>query len=465
SCTLLMLATANLAHATAPNDFDADGVSDITRVEVGSDSSLIWKAQLTTTGASLDLGTLGAKGDQLAMAGWLNSGTQIGVVSEQVDGNGLVWSILGQGGVKVDKIFGEQGDLVVSGADFNGNGFADAAVARIVDKKVVWQVAFDLFAVDTPEVVKFEFGKPGDRVFFARVDDTGLDWAGVVGKGSRNRSMARMRNLSTGEVRKFGRLPKLASSGTRPRPIPVRQESGADLLAFEIAAKEVTRLSVFTLDGARVFQSTVAGKGVTVVGDFNAAPGYELAFQGESDSVVLNPANRLEFDAVYFGGTAVDEVNIAVLGLATDAGRDDSGGGSGGGGGSTGGSISACTSTMSWPGSHIYKTIGSEHFFDVRRNTIGIVVRPGGRGPFPSCVDAIDTQGNVVAKLGLYARGAGWEARYYAGVGCGASTPFNGAGVASRASANTGSSRIYMNFGGVCYGPIDASVCIGSKQC
>jgi hypothetical protein len=101
----------------------------------------------------------------------------------------------------------------------------------------------------------------------------------------------------------------------------------------------------------------------------------------------------------------------------------------------------------------------------VRRNTIGIVVRPGGRGPFPSCVQAIDTAGNVVAQLGLYARGAGWEARYYAGVGCGTGTPFNGASVASKARANTGSPRIYMNFGGVCYGPIDAGVCIGSNQC
>ena len=120
---------------------------------------------------------------------------------------------------------------------------------------------------------------------------------------------------------------------------------------------------------------------------------------------------------------------------------------------------------VGWPGSHIYKTMGSEHFSDIRRNTIGVVIKPGGRGPFPSCIEAVTTSGSVVAKLGLYERGGKWGARYYAGIGCGAGTPYNGSGIASRARAKSGSSKIYMNFGGVCYGPIEASRCIGSQQC
>lgn len=117
------------------------------------------------------------------------------------------------------------------------------------------------------------------------------------------------------------------------------------------------------------------------------------------------------------------------------------------------------------PGSHIYKTIGSEHFHDIRRNTIGLIVKPGGSGPFPSCIEAKDIDGNVIAKLSLYERGNGWAARYYAGIGCGRSTPFNGNGVGSRAKKNTGTTDIILDFGSVCYGPIDASRCIGSKQC
>lgn len=138
-------------------------------------------------------------------------------------------------------------------------------------------------------------------------------------------------------------------------------------------------------------------------------------------------------------------------------------GGNNSGGGSPG--LSACRSNRSWPSSHIYKTIGSEHFSDVRRNTIGIVVRPGGSGPFPSCVNGYDKNGNLVVKLGLWSRNDGWAARYYAGIGCGTSTALNGAKVAQRARANTGNDDVIFEFDGVCFGPIDADRCIGSAQC
>ena len=120
---------------------------------------------------------------------------------------------------------------------------------------------------------------------------------------------------------------------------------------------------------------------------------------------------------------------------------------------------------QSWPGTHIYKTVGSHHFTDIRRNTIGLILKNGARGPFPSCLEAKDSAGNVVAKLGLYAKGAGWAARYYAGIGCGSGTALNGAAVASRARAKTGNTNITVHFGSTCYGPINATQCIGSQQC
>jgi hypothetical protein len=61
--------------------------------------------------------------------------------------------------------------------------------------------------------------------------------------------------------------------------------------------------------------------------------------------------------------------------------------------------------------------------------------------------------------------GGGWGARYYAGIRCAKSTPFGGAEVASRAMQSSGSSRIYMKFGNVCYGPFEANKCINSSSC
>jgi hypothetical protein len=458
------------AHAATSSDFDADGISDRAWIDEESDGSLTWKARLSTSTTTTMLGSLGKSGDEPIMAQWLGSGTQIGVVSADTATDTLKWSILDASAARIDKTFGKPGDLVVAGADFNGNGTADAAVVRLVNGKATWEFAYDLFVSASPATTTLQFGKAGDRVFFARVDGDAFDWIGVIRKGSRNRSNARMRNMVTGQARQFSRLPKFASSGARPRAFPIRQASGADLLGFQVEKSGVTQLLVYSFAGVKVATEVVPGSGVVSIGDFTAADGYEIAIQSGDESVVVNPYQGEPQEVSNLGGTPVDEVSIAVQGETGSSGSDDSGSGGGestggGGGSSGGGSLSQCSSVTSWPGGHIYKTIGSEHFFDVRRNTIGIVVKPGGRGPFPGCVNAIDTKGKVVAKLGLYARGAGWEARYYAGVGCGSGTPFNGASVASKARANTNSSRIYMNFGGVCYGPIEASQCIGSKQC
>jgi hypothetical protein len=454
------------AYAAAPNDFDGDGISDMARVEFGADDSLIWKASLSTSGATTDLGTLGKKGDHLVMAQWVGSGTQIGAVSESASDDSLVWTVQNTSGAPTQFTFGKKGDLVVAGGDFNGNGVADAAVVRLVGGKAIWQVVLDPLISGIIQPTEVSFGKTGDRAFYARADGSGLDWIGVIGKGKGNRSAGRMKNLVTGEVKRFNRLPRIASQGTRPRAFPIRQASGPDLLGFQIASGGNTRIIVTTIAGVTVYSGAFQGSGISVVGDFNSGSGYEVAYQDARESAVVNPVSSDRIQASSLDGVAVDEVNLNVVGSSSSGGSNSGGGsGSDSSGGSSGGSVAQCSTITSWPNGHIYKTIGSEHFFDVRRNTIGIVVKPGGRGPFPSCVQAIDIAGNVVAQLGLYARGAGWEARYYAGVGCGTGTPFNGSTVANRARAKTGSGSIYMNFGGTCYGPINAAVCIGSKQC
>jgi hypothetical protein len=395
------------------------------------------------------------------MGQWLTTGTSVGVVSVQTGGSDLTWAILNGEGQKIERTFGKKGDLVVSAGDFNGNGTADAAVVRLKNGKAEWQVRYDLFTTETVNEATFTFGKAGDRIFYASLDGS-VDWIGALRKGSGGRSLAQMRNLVSGETRKFTRLPKFASTGSRPRAFPIHQLSGSDLLGFHITKGDQTQLRVYTLQGGLVENAPMEGKGDSAVGEFQVGggnDGYELLFQGLSESGIVSPTNGEITVASNFGGTVVDEINVGTVGAATP---NDS---SGGGGGSGGGSVATCSETVGWPSSHIYKTIGSTHFTDVRRNTAGVILKVGARGPFPGCVEALDSSGKVIAKLGLYARGAGWAARYYAGIGCGAGTPFNGARLASLARSNTGSSRIYMKFGNVCYGTIEASRCIGSGQC
>lgn len=126
-----------------------------------------------------------------------------------------------------------------------------------------------------------------------------------------------------------------------------------------------------------------------------------------------------------------------------------------------------CRQKKSFPRGFIYKTLGSNHFSknDVRRYSIGLIVSPAVRMSWPQCLDVLDKNGNNIAKLGLYATGSGWAARYYAGIGCASSTPFGGEKVSQLAKKRTRSTNIYIDFGKTCYGPITANRCIGSQQC
>lgn len=455
-------------EAQAPTDFDGDGVSDLTRVSKESDKSLTWEALLSTDATTLPLGSIGTDGDAPIVASWGSEGPQVGVASVDGGASKITWSILNGSGQTVSRTFGKKGDLVVSGGDFNGDGTPDGAVVRLVRGEAQWDVSYDLFdpASNTPTFDTVTFGQGGDRVFFARIEGGSLDWIGVIRKGRGNRSVARVRNLVTGEVRQYTRLPKFASVGTRPRAFAVRQASGPDLLGFEVMSDNATTIRVYSLAGDLVGEHRFAGKGQSVVGDFNEGSGFEVAFQGSRESGVFNPVSGEVRESQFLGGTAVDEINVNVVGAAPSPGGNNNNGNNGGGGGNGGsGRPAGCSSIVPWPGSHIYKTIGSNHFTDVRRNTIGVILKVGASGPFPQCVTAIDVKGGAVASLGLYERGFGWAARYYAGFGCGFRTPLNGNAVATQARLNTGSSTIYLNFGGVCYGPIEASRCVNSTSC
>lgn len=125
-----------------------------------------------------------------------------------------------------------------------------------------------------------------------------------------------------------------------------------------------------------------------------------------------------------------------------------------------------CDKVSGWPSGLIYKTMGSDHFSqgDPRKNTIGLIAKPGAPVSASGCTEMIDSQGNVVARFGIYSTNDGWKFRAYSAVGCGGSGKYANS-VADEALRNTRSSDVYVKFGTSCYGPIDPRHCIGSQQC
>ena len=456
--TALLIGVVPTQAFAAPLDFDGDGLSDLTSYTT-SGKKLVWKTRLSSTQEVRDLGTFGGADDLAAPGTWISGGSQVAVIS--LDKDTVVWSVQRDGNVE-SKTFGSKGDLVLAGGDYNGNGILDAAVVRLKDGKAVWQLWLDLFNDSNSQPTTVNFGVAGDRAFFAKVDSQQNDWIGVVRAGSGKRSQARMRNVVTGQVKTFNRLPAFASTGDRPRPFAVRQDSSPDLLAFHTTKGTKSSIRLYTLQGVEVDALGASGSAEAFIGDLTESPGYELAYVSSEGIDVYNPMVGEGTQVEGIGGTIVDSSAFRTMGGVSSTGS--TGGGASGGGGV--GPVAQCSRLVSWPSSYIYKTVGSDHFTDVRRNTIGLIMKIGApTANATSCVQVLAANGKVITSLGLYARGSGWAARYYSGFGCGASTPVNGNAVASLARSAAGSSRIIMNIGGTCYGPIEATKCLNSSSC
>lgn len=472
--TGIFAAPAN--HAAAEEtDFDQDGRSDLTVVIVRENGSLAWRARRSGTGTMAQLGDIGSNGDDIIIGNWLNTTVpEVGVAFYRPAAKSIVWQIRDEQGGAHERLFGAKGNTVVSGADFNGDGITDGAVVRKKGRTLSWIISYDLFVNPAaPQgVQEIRFGGPGDQPFFISYEG-GNDWLAIATKGKNGKPVVRVKNTLNGRVRTITRIPRWSSSRRSLRPIPLGQSGASDLLVFARQRQGITDVEFRTIAGVKLATSKIASMGDLVVGDYLDAPGQEIALKGAaSDSfTALNPYTLLPAALAARTGIAVDSININVIGRGSSSGGSTGGGNNGGGnngGGTTPGApVSNCEQVRSWPSSHIYKTIGSDHFSpsDPRRNSAGVVVRPGGSGPFPSCLEVMDTRGNVLARMGLYARGGEWAARFYAGFGCGASTAYGGAAIGAAARRNTGSPNVVINFGSVCYGPIDATECIGSSQC
>lgn len=462
-------------------DYDTDGFTDAVFVSSDKSGDLLWRTVFSRTSQLESLGTIGRSGDNIIISNWVtvqsssSVPTSIGVVSARdIYGKGqntpITWSIA-HNNQTLSFTFGTAGDMAISGADFNGNGIGDAAVISKAGRKAIWELRFDPFA-EGFDSRQFELGNWSDTHFYASLNGQ-YDSLGVVGKGKNKNAVVTFLDPLTGILTIRRRFPSLFISRGISRPQPIRREDGTvDLFISRKRGREI-QTYVYSTMGRIISKKNLPAGGELVVGDYLADPGQEIGIPKDDALTLFNPYTGALQNKLIARGIVVDVFNINRINRQEikPAPAPENNHGSrpenGDNKNPPSESVNSCQRVAPFPGSHIYKTLGSTHFApgDVRRNTIGLVVRQGGQGPFPNCVTVVDKSGALVAKMGLYSRGNGWAARWYAGFGCGVDTPLNGAAVAAAAKANSGSTDIYFNFESVCYGPIDARQCIGSSQC
>lgn len=454
-CILVITCPCQIMAQRVGSDVDGSGVSDLVLINVDNQKRLYWNAFLTAPSRVHDLGSLGRIGDHIVFQDWLGLGTpQKGVVSVNRQ-NKIEWKIVSGEGAVLTQLFGVGGQTVVSGADFNNNGFADATVVLRSGRKLVWKLAWDIFVNNAQAVQRISFGLKGDSPFFANVNGRG-DWLGVARRIGKNVGRLVLKNPHGKGKRILRVRGRMADQLKDSTPFGVRQPDGRDMMVVANRLRSKTVLFFRSVNNSRVTRKVLYGSGDLVVGNYSGASGEEIVLQrGNGQYLIFNPFTGGQTVIQAPGGILIDEININKMPRVKTATKQPITPGKP--------NVSNCEQ---FPGSFIYKTIGSSHFNDVRRNTMGLILRRGASGPYPSCVEVKDTKGNLIAKMGaFYPPGSEWAARYYAGWGCGVSTPLSGASAGSRAKANTGSTQVIFDFGSKCYGPVDATRCIGSSQC
>lgn len=135
-----------------------------------------------------------------------------------------------------------------------------------------------------------------------------------------------------------------------------------------------------------------------------------------------------------------------------------------GGGGA--GLNAVCPNIRELSRSEIWKTRGSHHFSDCRRNTVGFIVARGGPGVSSSCITIYNSAGREIHRLGGYfPAGFDWASRHYSCIGC-SSGGVGGSSLAALARQGTNSSEIYLKTGtNTCVRIPDANRCYNSSSC
>jgi len=304
--------------AASPSDFDGDGKSDFTSVEILPDGALQFRARSLESNTLLDLGSLGTSGNHLSAAKWLEaSKTTVGTVAQS--GEALQWSVQQRSGETTTKPFGRAADTVVSGADLNGNGVADAVVVRASGRRLSWEVAYDFFST-TPSAIALSFGFSNEIPLFIR--GVGVDALASLSISPSGATALRIFNTQTGKARRF----RLVRAPLASRPHPLLLSATTTGLAYTQTSSTSTNVYYQTLNPSQVAGEVVINaSGTVVVGDFLPSEGEEVAVHSGTTLFIHDRASNSVVEKQVDSGIAFDEININSFSSTTPPGNNGGG--------------------------------------------------------------------------------------------------------------------------------------------
>jgi hypothetical protein len=318
-----LLCCFSVAFANEQNDTNGDGRSDVVLVSILQDGLLQWKKQeiqYTIQNVAFKdfevFAYFGKAGDHLVPANWTNNVIpEIGVVAVNTADGSLIWRIRLQDGSVREFQLGNRNDTIVSGADFNGNGYADAAVVKEQGGKLVWSILLDPLSPAPGGVQELRFGRKGESIFYWNKDGT-KDYPAVFRKSHGRGNSARSANFVYSAdlaSRKVKKLNLGQNSRLRSAPLPVRAAEQYDALVFVNPRKDTTNLEIYNNKGKRSLSTSLPFKGTAIVSRFDtvsAAESIGVYSDVTSQLFIFNPFSRSRESFQLAQGIPVDHINI-----------------------------------------------------------------------------------------------------------------------------------------------------------
>lgn len=311
------------AHAIGA-DYDGNGFAEIPVISTGSSGGLVWNLFDPTSGrTSVFTTNLGRVGDSLILANWLYANvTSAGTLSGPTSGSGgrLVWTIrttvVKNGAARIQqhqKFLGRRGEIIITGGDFNGDGFSDALVlTNRGGGAYTWGLRANFFLSSynsglNQDRAYFPFGRLGhDKPFFFNPDGRS-DWFAILSCQGRSECQVVAKQPFTQATKTIS----VGAIGDPNRvPVPVAQDDGRDLLAFVSESGNKTEIDVKDLKGRTTRSMAVPLRGTVTVGNYGPGPGEELCVSRGGRFVIVNPVTGRKSILTGPDGIAADAINI-----------------------------------------------------------------------------------------------------------------------------------------------------------
>jgi hypothetical protein len=294
-----------MAFANPSCDFDGDGMSDFVVVNKGANGNYDWHIFNPRSGSSSTLiNGFGNSSSRLIPGNWVDSNQAIAAVVNPVSGGPTgraTWVVKSDDrysgeSYSYTRSLGRNGDIVILGGDYDGNGVTDSLILKRSTGKLGLRVNYFLSNYNGNNLGKErlyrELGRPFvDKNFFFSPDGN-TDYLGVIKKSSGKSSSILM-------LKPFTDNPISLTMGILPAgvqgPLALKQGAGRpDLLAFYVQNKGGTLIIIKDQSGRTINNRQLSGKGAVLVGDYLTGRGYEIAVQGNGVIEIYNPLTKQE---------------------------------------------------------------------------------------------------------------------------------------------------------------------------